>query len=192
MAEAARKPMSIEEFFEWQRRHEDLYELVDGFPRPRWKMMTGASRFHDIIAVNILASLHHQLRGTRCHATTPDIGVRTMAKGLRRPDVTVTCDVPRQDLYTAEDPRVVVEILSPSNEGIDWIRKLEEYRRLEGIAHIVLIDSLAIDATIYTRTAAVWDTTDFDSLNDVIELPAIGCHLRLQDVYQGVPFEQPQ
>ena len=172
--DSAVKTMTVEEFFDWQQRQDDRYELVEGVPV---KMMTGASDVHDVILVNILASLHGQLRGSKCRPTTPDIGVRTKIRSLRRPDVTVTCDEPRPDKYEAGEPRLVVEILSPSNKGLAWERKLDEYRRRDGLTYILLIESEAVGATLYTRSATPWEPADFDSLDDVIELDKIGCKL---------------
>jgi Uma2 family endonuclease len=186
-AEKAEKPMSAEEFFGWQEQQEDRYELVEGFPV---KMMTGASNFHDTILVNIVASLHAQLRGSRCRATTPDTAVRTRIRSIRRPDVTVTCDEPRPDSYEAGKPRLVVEVLSPSNAGRAWQRKLDEYFRREGLAYLLLVDSEAVGATLYTRTGETWDPADYDAREDVIEMPEIGCRLALRDVYEGLEFAQ--
>jgi Uma2 family endonuclease len=109
--------MTPEEFFQWQLGQEDRYELVDGFPV---KMMTGASERHDRIVVNIIAGLHAQLRGTRCRPVTDDVAVRTRINSLRRPDITVTCGEARDDSYEAQEPKMIVEVLSPSNAGVAW------------------------------------------------------------------------
>lgn len=179
--------MTVEEFFDWQQRQEDRYELVEGVPV---KMMTGASNYHDVIVVNIIALLHQQLRGGPCRVTTPDTAVRTRIRSLRRPDVTVTCDPPKQDSYEAGKPRLVVEVLSPSNTGIAWQRKLEEYRRREGLVYILLVESSAIGATLLTRAGDAWDPTDFNTIDDVIELPECDCRLPMRDVYEGLTFEE--
>ncbi len=126
MAAAAHKSMEADEFLAWQLRQEGRYELVDGIPL---EMMTGASGMHDRLVTNIIISLGNQLRGGPCRPTTADIAVRTRIRSLRRPDVTVTCDPPRGDVYEAQEPRMIVEVLSPSNTGLGWDRKMREYRR---------------------------------------------------------------
>ncbi len=178
--------MTVEEFFAWQLAQEDRYELVDGFPV---KMMTGASNFHDVIAVNILVALHPQLRGGPCWVATPDTAIRTKIRSLRRADVTVTCSPPRPDAYEAGDPRLIAEVLSPSNTGIPWQRKLDEYWRLQGLTYLLLIDSLAVRATLYTRTDTGWEPTDADDRDAVLEMPAIKCRLAIRDAYDGLSFE---
>ncbi len=101
----------------------------------------------------------------------------------------MTCDEPKPNSYEAGKPRLVVEVLSPSNIGIAWQRKLEEYKRREDIAYILLINSLGIGATLFTRAGEAWESTDFDSLDDGIALPEISCRLAMSDVYEGLQFE---
>jgi len=68
--------MTQDEFFAWQERQDQGYELVDGVPVLPMKMMTDASQAHDRVVVNIIGSLHRQLRGTPCRPTTDDLAVR--------------------------------------------------------------------------------------------------------------------
>jgi Uma2 family endonuclease len=89
MAEPLLRRMTQDEFFAWQERQEHLHELVDGIPVLPLKMMTGASQRHDRVAVNVIASLHGQLRGGPCRPTTDDLAVRIPSGNVRRPDVTV-------------------------------------------------------------------------------------------------------
>lgn len=170
----------------WCLDQDERYELVDGVPV---KMMAGASNYHDVIVVNVLISLGTQLRGTPCRAATPDTAVRTKIKGVRRPDVTVTCDEPKPDSYEAQTPRMIVEVLSKTNAGIGWERKLDEYRRLKGLAYLLLIDSREPKATLYTRDGEGWDALDSDDLKDAFELPAIGCRLPMKDIFEGLTFD---
>jgi len=88
MTDAAPRRWSIEEFFAWQERQPERYELVDGFPI---RMMAGAKNVHDDIVVNILAELRNQLRGVSCRPFTSDGSVETKPGQIRRPDVGVDC-----------------------------------------------------------------------------------------------------
>ncbi len=190
MADAAVKTMSVEAFFEWQLGQEHRYELVEGVPV---KMMSGASHFHDAITVNLIAMLRGQLRGTPCRVVTADTSVRTRIRSTRRPDVIVNCEPLQPKSYEARNPRLVVEVLSPSNTGIAWARKLEEYRRREGLTYILQIDSQRIGAILLTRSnaapGAVWEPTDYDTLSALIELPDIGCKLAMAGIYEDLDFD---
>jgi Uma2 family endonuclease len=187
MSFAAERLMDVDEFFAWQQRQEKRYELVDGVPM---EMMTGASRMHDLIVTNIIALLKDKLRGGPCHPTTADIAVRTRIRSLRRPDVTVTCDPPRSDVYDAREPRMVVEVLSPSNKGLKWTRKLDEYRRHEALDYILLVDSESVGATLYSRSGAGWDDADADRLADAVELPKLNCRMMLAEIYEGTDLQE--
>jgi len=187
MAVAAEKLIAIDEFFAWQQRQEKRYELVDGVPM---EMMTGASQMHDFIVTNMIAVLKDKLRGGRCHPTTADIALRTRSRSLRRPDVTVTCEPPRGDIYEAREPRMVVEVLSPSNTGLKWNRKLNEYRRLDALEYILFVDSEAVGVTLLTRTGTGWDDVDADRLIDVIEFPKLNCRMTLAEIYEGTGLKE--
>jgi Uma2 family endonuclease len=182
MASAAVKLMDVDEFLVWCLDQEARYELVDGIPL---EMMAGASRLHDLVVTNIIASLKAQLRGGPCHPTTADIAVRTRIRFVRRPDVTVTCDPPHGDVYEALEPRMVVEVLSPSNKGVAWDRKLREYRRHQSLQYILLVDSEIAAATLYVRAENDWENVDADRFADIFELPLIGCRLTMAEIYEG-------
>lgn len=189
MAGAAPKLMEPEEFLLWSTHQEARYELVDGIPV---EMMSGASRVHDKIVINVIASLSAQLRGTGCSPTTADTALRTRIRGFRRPDVTVTCDPPRPDVYEALQPRMAVEVLSPSNKGVAWDRKMREYRRHEALLYILLIDSEVIGATLYERTSDGWNDIDLERLSETVKLPAIGCRLALSEIYEDTGLSEAQ
>ena len=189
MAEPARRLMTPEEFFAWQETQDGLYELVDGVPVPHVKMMTGASAPHDRATVNIIASLHAQLRGTGCRPTTDDIALRTSIGTLRRPDVTVECGELVRDTYESRSPRLVVEVLSPSTANIDQFRKLEEYRRHPTLAYILLIETRFPSAVLYRRDGTAWLERSFAAMDEVIDLPEIGATLALADIYDDVAFD---
>ena len=178
--------MTAEEFFEWQLEQDGRFELVNGFPV---KMMAGASNLHDRIVTNVLFAFHSKLRGTGCRELTADVAVRTRIKSIRRADITVTCDaVARADSYEAGDPKLIVEVLSPSNSGIEWQRKLEEYRRHPTLSYILLVDSKLPRATLLKRIDTVWEASDLDSLDGAFELPAIGTQLTMAEIYDDVVF----
>lgn len=182
MADAAPKLMDVDDFLVWATHQEARYELVEGMPV---EMMAGASAVHDAIVVNLISALSAQLGMGPCRPATSDLGVRTKIRGFRRPDVTVTCDPPQGDVYEAREPRLVIEVLSPSNTGVPWERKLNEYRRHAQLDYILLVDAQIVAATLFTRTPAGWDDVDYDQPGDVIELAKLGCRLRLSDVYRG-------
>lgn len=188
MGEPELKRMTADEFLLWQRSQDRNYELVDGFPVLPLKAMTGASRAHDRIVVRILAQLLRQLEGGRCEPTTDDIAVRTPAGDIRRPDVTVECGGRDPKGSTAMEPRLVVEVLSPSTMNYDRVRKLDESRTIPSLAYILLVDTEKPQLTLYAREDADWLPHHFVGLDAVVDLPAIGCRLEACECFKGLPF----
>jgi Uma2 family endonuclease len=86
MLDKLERRMTPEEFYAWQETIDERYELVDGYPV---KMMTGASRRHDQIVVNLIGEIGRQLRGSACRPFTADTAVRTFPATRRRPDAVI-------------------------------------------------------------------------------------------------------
>jgi Uma2 family endonuclease len=187
MADAAAKRMTVEQFLDWQKGQDELYELVDGAPVPYRgaEMMAGGSSLHDRIITNIIITLGNQLGDGPCRPATADLGLRTKIKSLRRADVLVTCDTPNADVYESIDPRMVVEVLSPSNAGVAWERKLNEYRRHAKLDYILLVDARVMDVELYVRTPTDWDESEFSRPDDVVMVSKLLCQLDLATVYRG-------
>jgi Uma2 family endonuclease len=185
MSERAVTRMSAEEFLEWGL-HQDLrYELVDGVP----VAMTGANQRHDLVVLNALADLHTQLRGKKCRGFTADIAVRIPAGNIRRPDAGIDCADFDEGATTAGAPFLVMEVLSPSTRGLDMFRKLEEYKTIPSLAHIVLIDPDTPQASHWSRPAGEgWRHAALEGLEAIIKLPEIGCAIDLAALYDGLTF----
>ena len=139
--------------------------------------------------MNTIATLHAHLRGSGCRPTTDDLALRTGIATIRRPDVTVECGDLVRDIDENRAPRLVVEVLSPSTTNIDRFRKLDEYRCHPSLAYILLVETRFPSAVLYRREEEGWTEESFETLDAVIDLPAIGARLALTDIYEDVAFE---
>lgn len=183
--------MTVEEFLQWNLLQDQRYELVDGRPVPL-RAMAGAKAEHDAIVVNLIASLHGQLRGSPCKPRTADTALRTKIKNVRRPDVTIECAAIERGSLEARNPVAVFEVLSPTTRKIDRTVKLEEYRRHPTLRTIVHIDPDAMDIVVFTRDGdGNWDDARFDQPEDAIRVADTPAALRLSDIYEGVPVAVP-
>ena len=186
MTQAAAQPWAIEEFFAWQEMQPERYELVDGFPV---RMMAGAKNVHDDIVVNVLVQLGTQLRGKGCRPFTGDSSIETKPGQIRRPDAGVDCGRRDPDAYKAASPRVVFEVLSPTTRDFDTIGKLEEYKLVESLERIVVIEPNAPEVFVWLRGAdRNWRESIGRGLDQVIDMPEIGVTLPLAEIYDGVEF----
>ena len=179
--------MTPDAFLEWCLDQEDRWEFVDGMPR----MMTGATRTHDRIVVNLIAELHSRLRGKPCQPNTADVAARMAQGNIRRPDVTVDCAGAPDKSLTSELPTVFFEVLSPSTRAIDIVKKSEEFKQLPSLRHFVLIEPDMARAAVWSRPdeAAPWTDQDIIGLDAVIPLTAIAVDLPMASIYDGITFE---
>ena len=153
--------------------------------------MSGASKQHNLIVANVLGELHAQLKKRPCTVYPSDMRLKVSPTGLYTyPDVSVVCgeaefDDEQQD--TLLNPIIIVEILSKSTEGYDRGEKFEHYRKLDSLVEYILIAQDKHHIEHYVRQPNhQWLLTETDSLQEIIQLPSIGCQLALVDVYDKV------
>lgn len=159
-------------------------EFLDG---QVWAM-SGGSPAHARISANISALLRAALRGKPCAVYNPDLRVRSKATGLGTyADVTVIhgaieLDPEDPKQHTALNPRVVVEVLSPSTEEYDRGGKLDHYKTIPSLQEIVLVahDRRAIHV-VRRGADGAWST---EATGDVTKLHALDVELALDDVYE--------
>ena len=181
--------MTQDEFLAWQLRQDKLYEFVDGLPLLPLKMMAGATQRHDRVVINAILSLGNQLKGKPCRPMTSDVAVSIPKGNFRRPDITVECGKPASDrAMTAQDPRVAMEVLSPSTLSFDRFRKLEEYKTVPNLKVVLLVDTELPQVTIHRRQGEHWSSVTLEGLDSVIDLPEIAAAVPLRDLYDGLTF----
>ncbi len=88
---------------------------------------------------------------------------------------------------TSVEPRVLIEVLSPSTMNYDRVKKLDEYKRLAAVSAILLVDTERPRVTVHGRgTDGAWDSVEFVGLDAAFDLPTIGARLALADIFEGV------
>ncbi len=155
--------------------------------------MSGASREHNLIAGNVNRELSQQLRERECEVYQGDMRVRVSPTGLYTyPDVTVVCGEPEfedAEVDTLLNPKVLVEVLSPSTADYDRGRKFTHYRRLPSLREYVLISQDRPLVEHYVRQGPdEWLLTEQSSLHDTLVLPSLQCQLPLPEIYLKVRF----
>jgi Uma2 family endonuclease len=87
------------------------------------------------------------------------------------------------------NPRLIVEVLSPSTEAYDRGEKVERYRQLESLEEYVLVSVEACRVeTFFRQPYGVWLLTPVSGLNAIAKLRSIEIELPLAEVYAGVEF----
>jgi Uma2 family endonuclease len=183
------KRMTEAEYLIFERASETKHEWMNG----QVVAMTGASRAHNLISVNVLTALKSALRGRGCEIYPADMRVKVGATGLYTyPDISVVCgEAAFNDdrLDTLLNPTVVFEILSPTTERYDRGRKFQHYRELESLQMYVLIAQDMPRIECYARTGSdQWVLSDYKGLDTDAQLEPIGATLQLAEVYEQVDW----
>jgi Uma2 family endonuclease len=155
--------------------------------------MTGASRKHNLITINVATSLNSQLKGRQCEVYANDMRVKVSSSGLYTyPDV-VVCGSPEFEdieIDTLINPALIIEVLSKSTEGYDRGDKFGHYRKLESLLEYVLISQDKHHLEHYIRQSDnQWLLSEAGDLQARIDLPSIDCKLGLADIYDKVEIE---
>ena len=172
-------------------------EFRSEFFRGEMFAMVGASRKHNLIASNVSRRISEQFDGRLCEVYQSDMRVKVNKTGLYTyPDVVAACDQPRfedNQVDTLLNPRVIVEVLSPSTELWDRGKKFEHYRAIESLREYVLI---AQDHVLVERFAinadGQWALRDYRTLDDTLMLDSISCQIRLSEIYARITFDETE
>jgi Uma2 family endonuclease len=184
--------MSIDEYLAWEAQQEEKHELIDGLPvRRRLRMMAGGTVRHALIAMNIGAWLRPRLRSRRCAPYGSDLKVLSPTGAFRYPDVTVDCSPKTGRATFAQDPRVVMEVLSAANDTMAVTRLMHDYQAIETVTAIVFFSQDGAYAQVFARTDKGWRAEEARGLEVSIDLPGLDLTLPLAEVYEGVTFDDP-
>jgi len=179
-------PMTVDEFYEFTDRRPDdeKWELIDGEPI----LNAAPSRLHQGIVKNVLFALTLRERElSAAWEVLPGLGVRVSDTNRPEPDVVI---LPRtsgsSDLGGRDrsDVLVAFEVLSPSTEDRDLRWKRAAYTSLASLAHYVVIAQDAVEVVVFARDDGFAEKR-LRSLNDSIEVPALGISLSLAEIYRG-------
>ncbi|MGQ9880775.1 MAG: Uma2 family endonuclease [Armatimonadota bacterium] len=179
--------LTEQEYLQQERQSQTKSEYLSG----QIFALAGASASHNTITVNIAASLHPRLRGSRCRVWVSDMRVR-IAEGNAYfyPDVVVVCGQPQfldEQQDTLLNPTLVVEVLSPSTESFDRGEKSFHYRRIPSLKEYLLVARDRVHIERYVRQPdGQWVLTDYTQSDRAVPLESLGVELPIAQVYEGI------
>lgn len=174
--------MSIDEYLDFEESASTRHEYVGG----ELYAQAGASRRHNLIAMNVAGLLWSASRGTSCQVFQSDMRVRVGDQAVYYPDVMVVCDAGDTGEGYATSPCLIVEVLSPSTASTDRREKLLEYRRLPSLkAYLIVFQDEARAIRHWRDDEGAWWHAEVAG-EGRIPLPCPELTLTLSDIYQGV------
>lgn len=179
--------LTPEEYLEIDRKAEFKSEYYAG----EMFAMAGARETHNLIVANVIIDLGLQLRGRPCRVYPSDMRLQVSETGLYAfPDVSAVCGAPQflnERRETLLNPTLIVEVLSESTEAYDRGKKFEHYDTISSLAEYLLISTDHVNAELFTRQPdGRWLLSRAGSVDETLELPSVGCRLKLADLYDKV------
>lgn len=156
---------------------EQKWELIDSIAYA----MAGASRRHVDISMNFGMAFKQHLKGKPCRPYMSDLAVRISETTYYYPDVVVDCG---DDENTANQPLLIVEVLSKSTAFLDKTKKPMDYMSLPSLQEYAIVEQDSERVTLFRR-ADNWQAVVYKT-GDTVTFESIGLSLGITDIYEGV------
>lgn len=174
-----------EDYLAFERAAETKHEYIDG----EIVAMAGGSPKHGLPALNTAAQFRLRAAGGSCIPFNSDVRVAVQWDRLiTYPDVFVVCGEvqytdERRDTIT--NPKVIVEVLSPSTRNYDRGAKSYLYRQLPSLAEYLLIEHDAPEVETYRRLPNNhWEIETVRGLDATVRIECLGWDLPLAEIYR--------
>jgi len=185
MTAALRPRYPFAEYVALERRsHEVKHEYVAG----QIFAMAGGSVEHSALATTLVGLLFGHLRGGPCRPHGSDLQLRIRAADVATyADVAVVCDPIERDPESPShvtNPRIVVEVLSPTTERYDPEQKRLYYQQIDALREYVLIAQDRRQIEVWSRAGEGWEHAVFGA-GQRATLSSIGFELSVDELYDA-------
>ena len=182
--------VSVEEYLAADRAAEFPSEYYDGEVFP----IAVANVPHSLINNNFVRRVAERLDGGPCHILA-QIRVRIGPAKFVYPDQAVVCgrlEFIGEGAETIANPKVVVEVMSPSTSDYDHGGKFALYRRLPSLEDYVLIAQDQPSVEVFHKTAdGAWLLNTHEGLDAVAKIDSLRIALPLNELYAGIEVAAP-
>ena len=187
MTAAKKLKMTVAEFLASERTAARKHEFLNG----EIFAMAGASRLHNRVKENLIVQVGGRVWGGPCHSYSSDQRVQIPETGLiTYPDFLIVCgedEFSPDDPETLTNPRVIIEVLSPSTEDYDRHGKFTHYQRLPSLQEYVLFSQEEVRVERFVRQADdSWQLTVYADPAADFELMTVPLRVPLADLFRGV------
>ena len=176
-------PMTFEEYLELEANSRVRHEYLAG----EVFAMCGVTPRHNRIASRLHGAFRDHLKGGPCESYISEVAVKLrMSRDdyAYYPDVMVVCGREKEEERFFTDPKLIVEVLSPSTASVDRHEKRIAYRGIPALEEYVVVAQESVEVTIFRRTEE-WQPIILESLDAILELRSIDLRLPLARIYEG-------
>ena len=179
--------LTVEEYFAMDESSESPLEYYDGEIFP----VVDATLEHAIIHVNVSFCLAGRLKGSPCRAAS-QLRVRTNARNYVVPDLAVVCggfiQAPESKNITI-NPKVILEILSPTTADFDHGGKFALYCKLPSFTEYVLIAQDTPKVEVFFKESDVkWILSIYEGIQSNVKIESLGIEIPASEIYAGIEF----
>ncbi len=164
--------LTADEFLAWELKQTSRHQFYDG----EIFAMPGGTAEHNSAALNTATELKQHLKGTPCKTFMSDMRVRA-GNDYFYPDVVVTCganDTSNPKALEITEPKLIVEVLSPSTVAFDRGQKFASYRLIPSLQEYLLLDPEARTAELFRKnTQGIWELHPSDLMAPQVLLKCI-------------------
>lgn len=172
------------DYLTWEAAQAERHEYLNG----EVFAMTGAEDRHVTVAGNCYMALRQHLSGGPCRTYMSNMRLHVAAaNSYFYPDVLVTCSALDQTSPLVKtEPRLIMEVLSPSTAAYDRGLKFSHYRKLPSLEEYALIDLDTRIADVYRKGPdGLWVLHPF-GLGDTVELASVGLPISATQLFADV------
>ena len=174
---------SREEYRRWcQAQPTGRYERVDG----RIVAMAPERIAHVRVKAAVWSALRRAVAeaGVSCEALADGVTVE-VGESDYEPDALVNCGARMEDdAIAAENPVIIVEVLSPGTASTDTGGKLADYFLLPSVAHYLIVHPIRRVITHHRRTATGIDTQI--RATGEIRLDPLDISITVEEIYDAI------
>lgn len=182
-----------EDYLKFERESLERHEFLDG----RIYQMAGESLSHSRVCMNLAREVGNKLKNSPCEALSPNMKVRAASASLfAYPDLTIVCGEPlfhdlKKDVLV--NPKVIIEVLSPSTAQYDRTKKFQKYRMgNETLTDYILItQEYAFIEHYIKQPDGSWLYRSYDDVEESFAIETIDCELSLREIYDRVELKEP-
>lgn len=177
-----------EEYLEMEWEKGVRYEYWDG----ELVAMASPTLRHNELTLNIASTLkpHGKKTGCKTFITEASLSLNN-GKNYLLPDVIFTWN--EEDLKAErfiQNPTILVEVLSDSNEDYDYHQKWKVYQKIRSLRYYLLVSQHEYRVEMYSRLneQTMFFYQAFEGLDAVIPFEGLGFDMSLNEVYEGITF----
>ncbi|TSA42189.1 MAG: Uma2 family endonuclease [Methylococcaceae bacterium] len=175
--------ISEADYLAMEKNSQERHEYIDG----SIFAITGASRAHNQISINLVSLFHTQVKGTPCRVYMSDIKLKIAnRKTYYYPDVMLGCSDRETDDYALSQPCLIIEVLSPGTASTDKREKLLAYQSIPSVREYCLVAQDKYSVKKYTRNQQQEWYLDYYSQQDSVPFGCLDCEILVLDIYEGV------